>query len=309
MDENNNPKKYAYLDQLSTEELKELLRADVELPESGNEGAILYILEVIDRREKEDPAAPAFDVKAAWEEFQKYYNIPEGDGLSLYPTSDPEDEPDSFSKTRSIEEPPETLNPQGHRRKKALAKWFVPFAAAFIILLGGMITAQAAGWDILGTLLRWTDETFHLGPGQNVNSSHDNDAMLHDVLQDALGELEITEDLAPTWYPDGCAILSGPDVVDSDSFCRIMCEYSVGEDTAFTINICKYSSSQELDSFVGERTRDVREYYLAGNKLFCIVSNYEYLMAIWSDDETLAMLVRGNIADSDLKKILDSIGA
>ena len=40
--------KYAYLDQLSTEELRQLLCADIDSPVNGDDEAIFYILEVIE---------------------------------------------------------------------------------------------------------------------------------------------------------------------------------------------------------------------------------------------------------------------
>lgn len=47
--------KYAYLDQLSTEELRQLLCADIDSPVNGDDEAIFYILEVIESRETGPP--------------------------------------------------------------------------------------------------------------------------------------------------------------------------------------------------------------------------------------------------------------
>ena len=80
--------KYAYLNRLSTEQLEELLRADIESPESGDVDVIFHILEVIEKREEEHPTGRLPDEDRAWAEFQQYYNIPEGEGRSLYPTAE-----------------------------------------------------------------------------------------------------------------------------------------------------------------------------------------------------------------------------
>ena len=61
MVEHDRREKYAYLDQLSTSELKKILRADAESPESGDVEAIFYILEVIERREREHPTGSRTD--------------------------------------------------------------------------------------------------------------------------------------------------------------------------------------------------------------------------------------------------------
>lgn len=65
-----------YLDQLSMEQLEELLRADFASSDPENEQAVFHILEVMEKREKENPSGRLPDVDQSWQEFQKYYNIP-----------------------------------------------------------------------------------------------------------------------------------------------------------------------------------------------------------------------------------------
>ena len=80
-----NDEKYAYLNRLSTEQLEELLRMDMEMAEPGNEDVVFHILEVIEQREDEHPTGRIPDVDKAWAEFHEYYNVPEGADDSLYP--------------------------------------------------------------------------------------------------------------------------------------------------------------------------------------------------------------------------------
>lgn len=81
--------KYAYLDQLSTPELQELLRADIDSQENGDDEAIFYILEVMEKREREHPSDASSDLDRCWNDFQTLYHTAEGAGRSLYPTEDP----------------------------------------------------------------------------------------------------------------------------------------------------------------------------------------------------------------------------
>ena len=78
--------KYAYLDQLSTEKLEELLKMD---RLSGcDEATSEYfdaIEEVILRREEQEPSGRLSNVGDSWEEFQKQYVAPEGRNLRLFP--------------------------------------------------------------------------------------------------------------------------------------------------------------------------------------------------------------------------------
>ena len=77
--------KYAYLDQMSTEELEELLRTSIHFSdEAEDEDCINAILEVIIKREKEHPTGRLTDIDKAWSDFQTHFNTPEGEGLSLF---------------------------------------------------------------------------------------------------------------------------------------------------------------------------------------------------------------------------------
>ena len=82
----------AYLSQLNTEQLKELLRTDIESNEENDDEMIFAILEVMEEREQTNPTGQLPDVSKAWQEFQAYYNTPEGEGRSLYPAGGAEEE-------------------------------------------------------------------------------------------------------------------------------------------------------------------------------------------------------------------------
>ena len=161
--------KYAYLDQLSTEQLEELLRADVYSGDAGAEELIFHILEVIEKREQESPTGRLADANAAWEEFQKYYNIPEGNGQSLYPC-----ETDQNNIGHDLH-PSEKANGSAKRpRPHRIWRGGLVAVAAMAALLCGMVAAQAAGVDVFGALGRWTDETFHfITTGSSEASVHE----------------------------------------------------------------------------------------------------------------------------------------
>lgn len=73
-----NRDKYAYLDQLSTQRLEALLLADAEdTSDRDTSEVVSHILEVLWKRE-DSLIEDTVDVDKAWEEFQTFYNIPEG---------------------------------------------------------------------------------------------------------------------------------------------------------------------------------------------------------------------------------------
>ena len=64
---------YSRFDNMSTAELNEYLRQDSYRDDSDMD-EVLYVMEVLARREKEENKHDLPDVQKAWEEFQKYYN-------------------------------------------------------------------------------------------------------------------------------------------------------------------------------------------------------------------------------------------
>lgn len=137
----------ADLGQMSTEALKELLDAKVA---AGDEDDLLYdLLEVIDQRDAENPNGELADVDKAWADFQKYYNVPEGDGRSLFA-----DSIDEESAVSAIEKP--TSNPKKHHysfRHLVVAA----IAAAVIIALLVPTVFGLNLWKIMG---QWTEDIF-----------------------------------------------------------------------------------------------------------------------------------------------------
>jgi hypothetical protein len=75
---------FAYLDHLSTEELEDILRADMEVSE-GDTDLALYIMEVIAKREDATSEESKNRTLKALQEFHAVYNTPEGAGQTLYP--------------------------------------------------------------------------------------------------------------------------------------------------------------------------------------------------------------------------------
>mgnify|MGYP000111959883 CR=1 FL=1 len=73
---------YAYLIRLSTQKLLELLAAAPAPAETPEDKAYIdAIVEVVLEREERHPTGLLPDPEQAWEEFQQYYNTPEGEDL------------------------------------------------------------------------------------------------------------------------------------------------------------------------------------------------------------------------------------
>ena len=141
---NDNKRDFSYLDRLSTEELREIIRQDYMLDQDKETDmeAILYIMEVLARREKEENTDKP-DVEAAWDEFQKEYYPYSDDPAPLYSLGGDDIAP--------------AKQPKRFRR---LIRTAGIAAAIVALLLSGTVAANAFGYDILGKFTAWTHETF-----------------------------------------------------------------------------------------------------------------------------------------------------
>ena len=193
MAENNQGNKYAYLDQLSTPVLQNILRADIESPESGDDEAIFYILEVMRRRGQKTPLDSCPDLDQSWSDFQSIYNTPEGEGRSLY-LEDPV----------SVHPSPLVKSKRPHRAARKLL-----LVAVLLVLLTVLMTVPAFGnSSILEMIGRWTEEQFVFQPSDSETDSAAEDAdslerSTGEALRTALREHGIYADVVPHWLPDG----------------------------------------------------------------------------------------------------------
>ena len=292
--------KYAYLDQLSTEQLEELLRADVYSGDAGAEELIFHILEVIEKREQESPTGRLADANAAWEEFQKYYNIPEGNGQSLYPC-----ETDQNNIGHDLH-PSEKANGSAKRpRPHRIWRGGLVAVAAMAALLCGMVAAQAAGVDVFGALGRWTDETFHfITTGSSEASAHDIDAEYYEQVQSELREWGVEEELFPTWQPDGF-VAQAPQITNNGNNDTLSVGFLSG-DRSYSVRIIYFRVPGETPGTFEKDDSPVEEYVHNGNR-FYIFSNIDTLTATCFDGEFMVS-ISGALTMAEAKAIIDSIG-
>ena len=295
--------KYAYLDQLSTQQLEQLLRTYMDAPE-WDEEAIFHITEVIQAREREQaPAGGIPDADQAWAEFQEYYHIPEGEGLSLYPMGDGED--GGGKKPPRPAAPaahgPETRPPRGRCRR-----WgrYVVLAAVFGTLLAVTI-AYASGFDLFGAIGRWTAEIFRFDfAGQTEGSPRS--AEYQEEIRAALAECGMPEELAPGWYPDGFEIVER-DVTDNGIYKSIYYQFKNVDEKFFSIQIQTFLTNERTETNVYEKSNEDATPYTNGERTFYLLTNDGITVATWIDNST-GISIMGSISTAEIENIIDSIG-
>lgn len=295
-----NNEKYAYLNQLSTEQLEELLRADMEASKPGNDEAVFHIMEVIEQRENQQPTGRIPDVEEAWKEFQREYDLPEGEGMSLYPCT-PQVEEDTAPPVRRRRSAV-THQPRLHRRvKQSLAA-----LTAVVALVCGMAAAQAAGFDVLGMLGQWTDEIFHFTSGAESGESA---APMNEntrLLREALASVGIDEDLAPTWFPEGFTV-SEAKTTTSNINDTVYFALNNSGGNFINITIRQFHSKEYLENANFEIAMDSVGQYSNKIQTYYLFSNGDAIAATWADGFLMEQ-ISGNICEDFLKPIIDSIG-
>lgn len=289
---------YPDLDRLSTEQLEALLRADLDAPDQSSEAVIDRILEVIAQREKDTPTGRLPDEDQAWAAFQQFYNIPEGEGQSLYPLPpEAQEEPEGQEKPKERTAPVVSLP---GRRLSGLRRRVVA-VAALTALLAGMVTAQAAGLDPFGAIGRWTEETFHftLSAAQTEPEA---------ALKKAAEDCQLPTELLPTWHPDGFEAAE-PQVDQVEDFLdSVFYIYSdTQNDKMYFFDIERYYHPSDIPAIVFEKDDSPMEQYQSNGRMFYIMSNLDNMTATWSDGE-LVVTISGALNTQEIKQIIDSIG-
>lgn len=264
---------YSYLDQFSTQELEALLQKDAEDPDGGDLDMVMYIMEVIEKREGGGSEAEKKAAAQALEEFFDIYATPEGDGLQLYPCDIPDcATPDPVGFTRNTKHPKFSI-------RKALL-----FAAVLICLLS-LIICTALGFERVFQMVgKWTSEIFTFEnayqgdmpekEGTEITAPTDN--MKYASMEDALTAYGITEKVVPTRFPEDFAVVT-VDVSKSEhggfvNFCAVY----QSEDHYLILQIRQISdvnaeNFEKDDGAVTEYAKDgIRHYFYTNVNSNCV---------------------------------------
>lgn len=289
---NASKKKYAYLDQLSTEDLKAILRASALSEEADDPALIDYALEVIMQRENEKCTIP--DVGQAQKEFDQFYRELEN---PLYPTVD-----------EDIAKPCEPHLSKAKTKKRSIRRILI--AAAIIATVLSLTCIPVFGYAnvVQMVIAYWTDDyfTFREKP-QDFEETIQNETFIvpegFEDLWDIAEQNRIQGLLIPQYIPDGFQVAdtSLNEFLLTGGFTfRIL---YLRDDAYISIDIIKDSK--------GPRTiyeKDIREpvlYQLNGTEYRIFTNNGESTSALYVDD--IEYSYGTNLPANDLKEIIDSM--
>ena len=290
---------YAYLSRLSTQKLLELLAAAPAPAETPEDKAYIdAIVEVVLEREERHPTGLLPDPEQAWEEFQQYYNTPEGEDLSLYPAENPG--------TAPSEPAPSQTEYRPQRRPKRHFFRRVVIVAAVVVCIA---LPPALGFENVFQLIgAWTDDIFLLN---NVSSLEGNEIEADKKsvdIEEILGELNYSENIFPTWIPEGFElekVITNEFVLSGKTELRI--HYKNGQTReliTFTYNVYNSIASGTMTAF--EKDANALEEYFVGDVTHYIFENLGKYIAVWNQNN-IECAISGDVSLTELKEMLNSI--
>lgn len=278
----NRSRDFSKYDTMTTEELEEILRLDVESPaeqESDTE-FILYVMEVLADRKKSTSNTGKTALEA-WESFQQNY-LPE------------------------VEEPLEYTPKE--RVGKRMVPWMrraIAVAAVIALVICIPVTARAFGWEDLWEIFaRWAKETFSFVSGADTEVSEPDQVNEegYTSLQDALVKSNRDPSIVPSWIPDRFKM----DMIKKDvTPVRETFLASYGSNEQVLV-IC-IQSFLSADPEKIEINEGLVELYESSGIEYLIFSNDDQLRAVWIID-SYECYISGELTIEEIKTMIDSIG-
>ncbi len=287
-DSGNKHRDYSIFDNMSTEMLEDILRADSHLTngENSDVDAIIYIMEVIAKREREEPTGRFTDVQDAWASFDENYLPYAKDDKSLF-------DYDGTEEQTGIEVAPSNTAYKGRRKRRLMRAASIVVAFA-IVLLASTVTASALGFDLWGAVAKWTKDTFGF-------SSSTQQGTISDSLQKTLNKYGVTAELVPTWIPDGY-VPENVDVTETPLKTTFNATYKSIDDE---ISIIIVSLSEPLPKTYEKDSDDVTV-YTVNNIEHYIMTNLERIKIVWTT-ENYECSISGNLSVDEAETMIDSI--
>lgn len=290
---------YSYLDQLSTQELEALLQKDAEDPDGGDLDMVMYIVEVIEKREGGVDKTATAD---ALEDFLSAYATPEGDGLWLYPGDDLADKEAKSDSQKELQK----------ARRRRLSLKGVGLIAAVLVCVFSLAACSVGG---IGRFFRmvgkWTSEVF------SFENTYDGDipkvdgaeiaAPLENAqyasMEEALTAYGITAKVVPMRFPEGFEVVTVEATrFENPDFVKFCAMYQGGDH--YLILQVRQILDLNMESF--EKDSDAVTEYVKDGIRHYFYTNVDSNCVTWFNGN-LECSIGTDISKDDLIAVVDSI--
>lgn len=290
---------YSYLDQLSTQELETLLQKDAEDPDGGDLDMVMYIMEVIEKREGGSDKEKA---AAALEDFFSTYATPEGDGLRLYSS-------DNLGDKEAESDPAKVFHKSRHRKFSLRGAGLI---AAVLVCVFSLAARSVGGigrfFQMVG---KWTSEVFAFENTYDGDIPKEDGAELaaplenaqYASMEEALAAYGITAKVVPTSFPEGFEVVT-IDVSESEQGNSVkFCAVYQGGDHYLTLQV-RQVFNLNMESF--EKDADAVTEYVKNGIRHYFYTNMDSNCVTWFNGN-LECFIDTNLPEEDLTLAIDSI--
>ena len=268
---------FSKYDEMTTEELEEILRLDAENTEDQESDTekLLYVMEVLTKRRMNN-GHTGNTAQEAYESFKQHY-MPEIDNEDPIPATE-------------------------YKAKRIAFRWvrtLVATAAIFVVVIFGSVTAKALGFDIWEAVVQWTKETFHFGDWSE--KPNDGNNLPYASLQEALEKGNTPTWLVPTCIPHGYELIDL--AVEQTPSQRVYRAKYINGEMVLRITVQDYLDKYPV--YVEQSDGLVEEYVVSGVTYY-LFSDINVVKAVWING-SYECDIMGNVTIEELKMMIDSI--
>ena len=290
---------YSYLDQLGTQELEALLQKDAEDPDGGDLDMVMYIMEVIEKREGGSDKEKA---AAALEDFFSTYATPEGEGLQLYPG-------DNLGDKEAKSDPAKVFHKSRRRRLSLKGAGLI---AAVLVCVFSLAACSVGGIGRFFRMVgRWTSEVFAFENTYDGDISKVDGAEIaaplenaqYASMEEALAAYGITEKVVPTSFPEGFEIVAVEvNRFENPDFVKFCAMYQGGDH--YLILQVRQILDLNMENF--EKDSDAVTEYVKDGLRHYFYTNMDSNCVTWFNGN-LECFIDTNLPEEDLTLAIDSI--
>lgn len=272
---------YSKYDAMTTQELERILERYFLFPEDfKDKDLMVHIMEVLTERDIEVIDANISNPNASWDDFIKAHP-----GIV-----------DTSLKSIDITTVPD--------RKKAISRKALRRAAGIAavlvcVLLGGTVTAYAAGIDVFHAIAHWTDDTFCFRPAITESKEVQIPEQLQ-PLYEALKAFDAVP-LIPTYLPEGYNF-ERVDLLPDPAHQEICCQLQ-GENSFIIIDYIIHKTTTTYIQY--EKNNGDPEIVEVGERTIYLFSNTDNYTATWLDGNIECSIISNS--ELDLQTIVKSL--
>ena len=268
------------LNELSTEELKEMLKQDLTAESSDllPVEIIEQITEILHQRESESDTCQSAPTSTAWEQLQAHLEVVDEEPKVL-----------PF---------PVTETTKHYARRKKFSHKIAVVAAIVCLSLTVSVSAQVAGLNIFGWFAKWTDEIFTF--------ERTNHQEIPDQFMDELNSFDIHDVPMPSWFPEDYSF-SESHSWQTASCNTVSASYFTEDGRYCGVTVHQFLTARAMESMVVEKSAEDVIVYTKDGRTFYIMKNIDSYIAVWYDN-LLVETINGDMTYDELVKIIQSIG-